>query len=301
MNKFNEVYQQMYKESGLELEQLKNAQKEKYIIMIFSMVCMSIIALLCKIKFLWFGVMLLLIWLSIAYILQYYKYKTIYKEKVIKKFVTAYSDKLNYYPNRGIASRIYNQGEFEKFYDRYHSEDLIEGIILENCKISMAEVHTERKDTSTDSDGNTTTTYVTLFHGIFAAVELPKFIRFKLKIRKNSILNNLFKGNSKLEMDSGSFEKIFDVNTNNKIQSMRILTSDVMQMLIDFKLLTKLTPEITLKENKLFIRYETGNVFEPNLIKRDMNYDKLKKYYDIINFTLGLAEQFGKNIIEFDE
>ncbi len=39
-------------------------------------------------------------------------------------------------------------------------------------------------------------------------------------------------------MDSSDFEKIFDVNTTDKIQSMRtmrILTSDVMQKLIDFK------------------------------------------------------------------
>lgn len=301
MNKFNEVYQQVYKESGQELEQLKNAKKGKYMIMIVTMVGMAIIALLWKIAFLWFGVILLLVWLIISYISQYSKYKTIYKEKVIKEFVKAYSDKLEYYPDRGISSRRYNQGEFEKFYDRYHSEDLVEGTILEDCKISMAEVHTESEETTTDDEGHTSTTYVTLFHGIFAEVELSKFICFNLKIRKNSILSNVFKGKTKLEMDSGSFEKIFDVNTDDKIQSMRILTSDVMQMLIDFKSSNKIIPEITLKENKLFIRYETGNVFEPNLIKRDMDYDKLKKYYDIINFTLGLAEQFGKNIIEFDE
>ena len=58
----------------------------------------------------------------------------------------------------------------------------------------MAEVHTESEETTTDSEGHTSTTYVTLFHGIFAEVELSKFICFNLKIRKNSILSNVFKG-----------------------------------------------------------------------------------------------------------
>ena len=82
---------------------------------------------------------------------------------------------------------------------------------------------------------------------------------------------------------------------------MRILTADVMQMLIDFKEENKIVPELTIKQNKIFIRYETGDVFEPNFIKNDMDFDKLKRYYNIINFTLELSEQFAKNIMEFDE
>lgn len=301
MDKFNDVYQEVYKQSGQELEQLKNEKKVKHIIMLIAIIAMALITILCKVYFLWIGVIGVLIWLIVSYNRQYNNYKKVYKEKIIKRFVNAYSDKLEYFSNRGLSSMEYDQGEFDGFYDIYHSEDLIEGTILEDCKISMAEVHTEREEETTDSDGNTSTTYVTLFHGLCAKIELPKPISFNLKIRKNSLLSNIFKGKTKLDMDSGSFEKIFDVNTSDKIQSMRILTADVMQMLIDFKSSNKIVPEITLKENMLFIRYSTGEVFEPNLVKKDMDYDKLKKYYDIINFTLGLAETFGKNIIEFDE
>ena len=301
MKNFAELYQEVYKETAQELDTLKSKDKPKYFTITIIIILMLIIAIRSDLKFLWIIIIPLLIWLINSYTKHIHNYTKIYKEKVTGKFIKAYSEKLEYYPNRGISSIIYNQAEFERHYDRYHSEDVIVGNIFEDCKITMGEVHTEEEHTTTDSDGNTDTTYVTLFHGLFSQIELSKYIKFNLKIRKNSMLSNIFKRKSKLEMDSSSFEKIYDVNTDDKIQTMRILTSDVMQMLIDFKDKNKFVPELTIKDNKIFIRYETGNVFEPNLIKKDMDFDKLKRYYNIINFTLELSELFAKNIMEFDE
>ena len=88
--------------------------------------------------------------------------------------------------------------------------------------------------------------------------------------------------------------------TLDKISTLRILTADVMQMLIDFKQKNKVTPEIVLNSRGLFIRFELGNVFEPNLIKTDIEYDNLKKTYDLINFTLDLTKKFSENILEFE-
>ena len=53
--------------------------------------------------------------------------------------------------------------------------------------------------------------------------------------------------------------------------------------------------------NILYIRFAVGNVFEPNMIKNDTDYDKLKKTYDMINFTFNLAQNFVKNILDFEK
>ena len=156
----------------------------------------------------------------------------------------------------------------------------------------MAEVHTQ--DRSTDSEGHTT--YTTLFHGLYAEIQLNKIVETNLKIRKNAI--TIFKNKEKIEMDSAEFEKKYNVYATDKIIAMQLLTADVMQMLLDFKETNKILPEITLKQNYLYIRFETGNVFEANIMKKSLNYETLKKYYDIINFTLKLTESFIKNIKE---
>ena len=300
MKSFSDLYQEIYQNSAQELSAIKKEKRVKHILLFAGIV---ISFLLWKNMPILFTLMIAIfaIWLLISYSKQRAVYTSYYKEVVIKKFVKSYADTLEYFPHQGIERGLYNEANFEGYYDRYHSDDLVKGTILENYPIMMGEVHTEREETTTDSDGHTTTTYVTLFHGIFSAVELPKKIQFQLNIRKNALLSDVFKGKNKLDMDSSDFEKIFDVNTTDKIQAMRILTSDVMQKLIDFKNENKITPEITIQANTLYIRYATGAVFEPNVIRNDMDFDKLKKYYDIICFTMGLAEEFAKNMAEFDE
>ena len=152
------------------------------------------------------------------------------------------------------------------------------------------------------SDGDTVSTYVTVFHGLFAYIDLEKINYFSFKITKDKFLGDkIFRTVDKLDMDSSEFEKIYDVNTDDKISTVRILTSDVMQKLIDFKKENKVTPEISFKNGKLFIRFAVGDVFEPNKFKDDMDFNKLKRTYNMINFVFNFVEDFSKNLLEFEQ
>lgn len=301
MKSFNEIYQEVYVNSGNELKNLKQANTQRNIFFVIIIVMLGIFTFYFRSIFIGIISIVVLIIMLIAYAKEFKNYKLQYKEKVIKEFIHGYSDGLDYRPQEGIASSQYSHAGFDGYYDRYYSEDLIKGEILENCKISMAEVHTQREETTTDSNGNTTTTYVTLFHGLFAKIDLNCFNSVDFMVEKNKIFKGIFGKKYRLEMDSNEFEKIYDVKTSDKISTLRILTSDIMQLLIDFKKQNKVVPEISLRGNNLYIRYGVGNVFEPNLLKNDMDFDKLKKTYNMINFTLNLAKEFTKNIIEFEK
>ena len=300
MNIFNEIYQDVYKKSGMELKEKKKKDTIKRFLFLVCIILMMIFCFKTKNYLLIIITGITVILGPIFMVFNFMDYKKIYKEKVIKEFVNAYSDKLNYYPKGGISQAVYNRAKFDGHYDRYNAEDLIEGTILDKYKISMSEVHTQRKEETTDSDGHTYTSYTTLFHGLFASIELDALTGVEFTIKKNKFLSDKFGGKNKLNMDSGEFEKIYDVITLDKISTLRILTADVMQMLIDFKQKNKVAPEIVLNSRGLFIRFELGNVFEPNLIKTDIEYDNLKKTYDIINFILDLTKKFSENILEFD-
>ncbi len=208
---------------------------------------------------------------------------------MIKTFVKEYSETLEYVPNKGLEQHIYQEGEFER-YDRYYSEDLIQGMLEDQYKVTMAEVHTQ--DVSRDSEGNTTTT--TLFRGLVAVIDFAKLVKANIKIRKNK--RKILDKNTRIEMDSGEFEEKFDVYTTDKIIAMQILTADVMQMILDFQAKTGLRPELTLAGNSLIIRFATGDLFEAKVFEDSLDYKTLKKYYDTINFTLDIAKNFVKNI-----
>ena len=69
--------------------------------------------------------------------------------------------------------------------------------------IMMSEVLTQREETYTDSDENKQTRTTTLFHGLFAKIDMEKSINSNLDIKPNNILSGLSPFNkNKLEMDS---------------------------------------------------------------------------------------------------
>ena len=292
MKNFNEIYEKIYKENQEPLEKMRKEAKNAILCVIIPLIIIAIVLVFMTASIfpIFIGIIITILYMAIKKTEK--NYTSIFKQTVVKTFVKEYSEKLEYKPTRGISSYTYIQGEFERF-DIYHSEDLITGLLEDGNTINMAEVHTENR--STDSDGNTT--YTTLFHGLFAEISINKIVETNLKIRRNGI--TLF-NKEKIEMDSAEFEKKYNVFATDKIIAMQLLTSDIMQMLLDFKQKSRILPEITLKQNYLYIRFYTGDVFETNIMKASLDYDTLKRYYDIINFTLKLTEAFVKNIKETD-
>lgn len=295
MKNFNDIYEQIYKQCATPMEQ-KRKEVQKGYISVF---------VIAAIVGLWWGryfrgapggrffafcfVVIPAVTLYTLFSKKNKNYNQFFKDNVIKTFVKEYSETLEYVPNKGIEQHIYQEGEFER-YDRYYSEDLIQGMLEDQYKVTMAEVHTQ--DVSRDSEGNTTTT--TLFRGLVAVIDFAKLVKANIKIRKNK--RKILDKNTRIEMDSGEFEEKFDVYTTDKIIAMQILTADVMQMILDFQAKTGLRPELTLAGNSLIIRFATGDLFEAKVFEDSLDYKTLKKYYDTINFTLDIAKNFVKNI-----
>lgn len=293
MKNFNDIYENVYKKCQRPLERLRieeRNKKIKIIVVIAIVVIFSIIYL--SETDLGLYVLLFSIMLSIIILKPGKKYNYLFKENVIKTFVKAYSESLNYDQNKGIRTGLYRDGEFENF-DRFNSEDAIWGVLQDNYNINMAEVHTERRDV--DEKGRVS--YTTLFHGLFVQVEYDKFISGKTKLRRNSAIK-LHSSKSRLTMDSGEFEKIYDVYSTDKIITMQIFTADIMEMFLNFKEQNKIVPELTIKGNKLYIRFNTGNLFEANVFKAALDYSTLQRYFNTINFTLEITEKIVKNIKE---
>lgn len=310
MKSFNEVYEQVHKESFEELEMLRKNAKRK---LFRSLLIIGIVIAFAVFFFneansdysmsgiqtiFWFYVSAVIVMISIIFIvaISKTKYAPTFKEKVIGPFIKNVDENLQYRPNAGISSVIYRMGEFEG-YDNFHTEDLITGKLDGKYNIQMAEVKTEKE--STDSDGDTHTYIV--FYGLFGNVDCAKNIGTKFKVRSDKgVLGKMFKGKTKIEMDSQEFEKYFDVYGDNKIIVMQVLTAEVMSMMIDFIQQSKIKYELTINGDQIYIRFHTGEVFEPSLFKNSLDYSMLKKYYDIIDFVFKVTREINSVIEKTD-
>lgn len=211
-------------------------------------------------------------------------YEKQYKDVIIPAFLNQFEEKINYMPNEKINKTIYDEAEFEK-YDTYYSDDVMEIFLNNGFNITMSDLATCY--TTTDDEGHTH--YHALFNGIFTIIETPKPFNEILYLKKDKKYKrkNIIPKIEKIQLDSTEFENYFDIYSTNSLITMQLLTSDIMEFLIDFQDSTGIDFELTLKNNKIYIRFFSGNIFEmPNLTESFLDKAKLKKYYEIINFTL---------------
>lgn len=224
------------------------------------------------------------------------KYNNSYKEEVIDKILKNFFEEVDYIPKKGMPQNIYDEwknGNNDDYYEDYYSDDYMEGMTDDKYPIKMADILLQMTVTSTNSDGEKTTEVVTLFSGLFAKIDMKKSIEGELVIKQDGHIT----GKEKLEMDSREFEKYFDVSSSDKIKGMQLLTHDIMELLTVFRTKYNIQYDIAIKNNYLYIRLHTGNMFESKFNDKEV-IDKniTKKYYDIVDFIYSLAKEMIKNV-----
>lgn len=237
-----------------------------------------------------------------------------FKEQIIKKMINNFFGETQYYYNKGILEKDYNEAEYNEPYDIFVSDDYIQAKIDNRYTINIADVNTQKWEEK--SDGGYYRYRV--FHGLFTKIILNEGINCKLRITSNKNNEKLHK--DKVEMDYSDFENNFNVFSTDKIIAMQLLTSDVMEELLKFKNIIKDDFDIFIEQNNLYLRFHCGNMFEMDLIQSSLNKSisniikseieelgrgildekSLKLYYDILKFTYDLSNKLIKVINEVE-
>ena len=290
MREFNKFYEEVIKKEEKELEDLRKKESKKMLLIFIGIFITFIIFMSLPIVAM---VVFTIFMLYIGKTLKSSKnYVVEFKEKIIRKMVLEFEEFNQFSPVSGIPANIYKMGDFER-YDCYKSEDFIGGKLLDKYPIRISEVRTEKE--STDEEGNTTTTVV--FNGLFSQIEIPININGYVHIHSDKgIIGKMFGTKDKIEMDSSEFEKNFDVRATDKILAMQVLTSDVMDTLLNFIKQYKIKYEITVKKDSIFMRFKTGPMFEPKIQKKALDYETLKRYYNILQFIIKVSEEILKSV-----
>ena len=223
-------------------------------------------------------------------------YLNMYKDQVITRLVNYYDEHLTFDRKKSISKLDYKQGEFE-YFDTYHSDDYISGDLDGKIYVQMGDVLTQTQHT--DSEGHTT--YVTVFQGLYCMCNLNKSTNATLKVRNDKgFLGKLVHNKLQVDMDSQEFEKNFDVYCTDKILAMRLLTSDIMDCMLNFKKENKVTFDFTVKNDIAYIRINCANMFEGALTKDALDYEILLKYYKYLDFMCSLSLMISNVINEKD-
>ena len=105
---------------------------------------------------------------------------------------------------------------------------------------------------------------------------------------------------SEVKMDSTEFENMFNVYSDNPVVAMRVLTSDIMEKIIEYEKRLNIHYELLISTNGIYMRLFTKELFEPSILKRDKEKKNMRIYYEILNLVVDMSKELDKIISEVE-
>ena len=227
-------------------------------------------------------------------------YTSLYKNKVVRDFIKTMNSNLDYSPEctqRLIMGNKYKAAGFDlKDFNIVKSDDYITGNLGYNSFLEMAEL----KLISDRGKEDEISVRSLVFNGVFAYIKMDKDLKKSIKITRNKRIHMLNQTYRLIEMDSQIFENYFDVYGDDKILTMRIITPELMVELVGFYEKYKIDFDICMQGNYIFMRFFSGQMFEPTVIKNSMEKEYLFMYYCIFKLILDVVEKIYTTVDDID-
>ena len=181
---------------------------------------------------------------------------------VLKSLQSVFTD-LTYEPEKGIEESVIRNTQMMNMGDRYSSNDYVSGK-YKNINVVQADVHIEEEHETTDSDGHTTRTWVTIFRGKWMIFDFNKTFKANIQVSQKKFGNSKIKNwgqkvkYKKVMMEDQEFNNEFKTFAQDEHDAFYILTPSLMEKI------KKLSSSIQGKllfcfiDNKLHIGLQNG-------------------------------------------
>lgn len=240
-------------------------------------------------------------------------FNTQYKKKVVSKLVEFYDSNLKYDIEGNFPIYTYQVRSFGP-YHKLTSSDYITGKIDGKIPIYMADIVVKKDNTeeyqkttnvlntfsvATGNFGNVKkapdNVEELVFSGLYAAVpirmpraQIVKLIPQHAIYIKDDICE-------KVSLDSIELEKNFECFTTDKMYTMSIFTSEVIECINNYKRKIQEPLDVVIGGNYLSIRIAANDVFEGVESKEVLDYEVLYKYFCYIDFICVLSKLIVRN------
>lgn len=257
-----------------ELETLRKKAKNKFMRGIWISLGLSILSIIItKTPFLVFFIIIIgIVITTFSNTKPKREFTLAFKKTFVEKSLQTVFTDLTYEPEKGLDYSVIRNTGMMDMGDRYSSNDYISGK-YKNINVVQADVHIEEEHQSTDSDGHTTTTWVTIFRGRWMIFDFNKQFKANIQVCQKGFGNaRLYKmGKEKYQkvmMEDQDFNNNFRTYAQDDHTAFYILTPSLMERI------KRLTSNISGRllfcfiDNKLHIGLQNGkDSFEHSIFK----------------------------------
>ena len=259
-----------------ELEIVRKKAVNKVLIgIVITIIIDIIICLLTKIIFFAFFIFILgLAVTMIASNKSTNEFNKAFKKVFVLKALQSTFDNLIYESEKGLDEDIIRNTQMMDMGDVYRSNDLISAT-YKNINVIQADVHIKEQRETTDSDGHTQTTYVTIFMGKWMIFDFNKKFKANLQVCQkgfyNAVVNNWGTTTKyqKVMMEDQEFNNNFRIYAQSEHEAFYILTPSLMEKIK--KLASSISGQILLCfiDNKLHVGVQNNkDSFEHSIFKK---------------------------------
>lgn len=251
-------------------------------------------------EFIEFGMLIIASIIAIVCHIYFSKYKIPekiedYKNKIIAPFISMTEPNLKYYGDNVNFDKMkqeYLNADFDAInIHKMTCDDFILGKLDNGNIINLCDIHTTHI-TTVYRDGKMREVEEGLFTGMFGYIETDKYVSDLIRICINNKFNHLKE--SKIDIGSIEFEKRFDVFANNKVEAMSIINADLIASIVEFYENYDLDFEINFKDNKIYFRFLTYEMFESERLLGENKQRAFNYYYSILKFIYEFANKASK-------
>lgn len=295
--KFNDIYNELVEETKDFFVELKRKQVRN---LGLSAVVAIVLTVLVKIvngdDFILFIPLALAIML-LGVLLGNYYYRKQYKEIIVGKLIQKYDSDFTYTQDGGpVTEGDYVTAGFDRNWDSMEKADGIYGTLEDGSRFRMAQITTYKNVVYLDDQGRKQIKKEQTYKGSFCVVTLNKVIKNQIEITGNS--RRLRYNKDRIEVDSQSFEEEFDMMAKDKVQALRIFTPDVISIIVSLRERIKVPFRIRIEGDRLYIKIDNGDIFEPISYKAELSASAILEYYNTIDIPVSLATVIIRGAID---
>lgn len=189
-------------------------------------------------------------------------YRVAYKSYMIYRSLSEVFTNLKYYPNQGMPPAVVRTVMTTG--DRYRSNDFMTAT-YKDINFTQADVHTEERHETRDSDGHTHTSYTTIFKGRFLIFDFKRDFSFRLQLVGKKfwgarlprfIGENKFK---KIETESHEFNKQFKIYAQDGFEAFYILDPSFIEKIQAIGTYYNNSIMFSFMDKKLIVAVDDGN------------------------------------------
>lgn len=235
------------------------------------------------------------------------EFKQRYKKEVVERIVQQIDPSLRYSHGGSIRQKTFEESDlFKTKIDRYRGEDHVKGR-LGATDFEFSELHAEYKRTTRDSKGRTTTTWHTIFRGIYFVADFHKEFQGHTVVMPDHLentfgffaktLQKMAWGRGELvKLEDPEFEKAFVVYSEDQIEARYILSTSMMSRMLEFKKRCQGLVYFAFARSCVHVAISSPkNHFEPRYLKPVNDPVALRATCFDLHFVVGLIEDLNLN------